>query len=52
MLFRRSTENEGIYPRISRQAELRGPRAYSKSFLGGKDCDTRVIDFDYTLEQL
>ena len=28
------------------------PRACSKSFLGGKDCDTRVIDFDYALEQL
>ena len=37
---------------ITALAELRGPRACSKSFLGGKDCDTRVIDFDYALEQL
>ena len=26
--------------------ELRGPSACSKSFWGGKDCDTRVVDFD------
>ena len=27
-------------------------RMLKKSFLGSKDCDTRVIDFDYALEQL
>ena len=28
------------------------PTGMLKVFLGGKDCDTRVIDFDYVLEQL
>ena len=40
------------YVKLTAKAELRGPRACSKLFLGGKDCDTRVIDFDYALEQL
>ena len=31
--------------------ELRGPRACSKSFLGGKHCDTRVIDLDYVRDR-
>ena len=36
------------------EAELCGPHACSKLFWGSKDCDTRVIDFDfdYALEQL
>ena len=37
------------YVKLSAQAELRGPCACSKSFLVGKDCDTRVIDFDFVL---
>ena len=28
------------------------PTSMLKVVLGGKDCDTRVIDFDYALEQL
>ena len=41
-----------VYVKLTAWAELRGPCACSKSFFGGKDCDTRVIDFDYALEQL
>ena len=41
------------YVKLTAKAELRSPRACSKSFWAVKtDLCTRVIDFDYALEQL